>query len=44
MDSEMLIGSQFELGTEHEELVLNPKPEMLFCIWLKHHWDKSTRL
>ncbi|MEN5300075.1 gamma-aminobutyraldehyde dehydrogenase [Brucella sp. TWI559] len=25
MDSEMLIGSQFELGTEHEELVLNPK-------------------
>ncbi|GAA5629377.1 gamma-aminobutyraldehyde dehydrogenase [Brucella sp. NBRC 12953] len=25
MDSEMLIGSRFELGTEHEELVLNPK-------------------
>ncbi len=25
MDSEMLIGSQFELGTENEELVLNPK-------------------
>ncbi|MFC7066583.1 gamma-aminobutyraldehyde dehydrogenase [Brucella rhizosphaerae] len=25
MDCEMLIGSQFELGTENEELVLNPK-------------------
>lgn len=25
MNSEMLIGSQFELGTENEELVLNPK-------------------